>query len=143
MKKFLCLLVALLFVGMSVANGESFDFSAMNNDELIGLKAKIETEIKSRGITGIPISEGIYAVGVTFQEGGYTFTSHSDGSEDNYVWVYLGVFSNEEDVWNNDKALTTFCLTDPGQTYHLDLKEGQILHITVPGGTCTYIPDQK
>lgn len=142
MKRFLCLLIALV-VGLSVAYAESFDLSTMNNDDLIGLKAKVETEIKSRGITGIPISEGVYAVGVSFQEGGYTFTSHSDGREDNYVWVYLGVFNNEKDVWNDDKALTTFCLTKSGQTYHLDLKEGQILHITVPGGTCTYIPDKK
>lgn len=142
MKRFLCLLISLA-VSLSVAYAESFDLSTMNNDDLIGLKAKVETEIKSRGITGIPISEGVYAVSVSFQEGGYTFTSYSDGREDNYVWVYLGVFSDEKDVWNDDKALITFCLTESGQTYHLDLKEGQILHITVPGGTCTYIPDQK
>jgi len=141
MKKVLCLLAVLLIAGILVAYAEFPDLSAMSDDELIGLRAMIETEIKSREITGIPISEGVYTVGVSFPEGGYTFTAHSDGREGNYVWVYLGVFKNEKDVWNDDKALTTFCLTNPGQTYHLDLKEGQILHITVPGGTCTYVPD--
>ena len=47
MKKFLCLLVALLFIGSFVL-AESIDLSSMTDDELTRLKEKIADEIERR-----------------------------------------------------------------------------------------------
>ncbi len=140
MKKVLCLLVVLLLVG-SFALSETLDLGSMSDDELLTLKSKVDGEMAVRLIDDQPISDGVYAVGISFDQGGYTFSSHATEKDGAYVWVYLGLFNNEKDVWDDDKAVTTFCLTEDGKTYHLDLKEGQFLHITVPGGSCTYRKD--
>lgn len=137
MKKVLCWLVALLIAG-SIAFADTVDLSSMSDDELTALMAQVDSEIINRGIGSTPISEGVYVVGVSLEQGGYTFTAKQDASGNDYVWVYLGVFNDEKDVWDSDKAVTKISLTEAGKSYHLDLKEGQILHITVPGGTCVY-----
>lgn len=137
MKKVLCLLVVWLIAG-SISLAESIDLSSMSDDELTTLMAQVDSEITNRGIGYTPISEGVYVVGVSLEQGGYTFTAQRDESGNDYVWVYLGVFNDEKDVWDKDKAVTKISLTESGQSYHLDIKEGQTLHITVPGGTCVY-----
>lgn len=140
MKKFFCLLIALLLAG-SIALSESVDLSSMTDDELISLQTVVETEISSRGLKEKPISEGIYSIGVFLPQGRYTFKAHKAEKDGDYVWIYIGVFRHEEDVWDNDKALTTYCLTEDNKTYSIDLSHGQYLHITTPGGTCTYTTD--
>lgn len=47
MKKFLCLLVAILLVG-SIVLAETIDLSAMTDDELLALKESVANEIEAR-----------------------------------------------------------------------------------------------
>lgn len=139
MKRTMLLILALIMIGITTF-AESIDFSSMSDSELLALKSKIDGIVESRGLNSEgnqekSISAGIYAIGSSgLTPGGYDFTVHGEG----YVWVYLGVFNTEEDAWNDSKEITSFCLTEPEQTYHLDLKDGQYLLITIPGGTCTY-----
>lgn len=133
MKKFLCLafVIALL---TATALAESIDIGALSDDELLALKSSVDQTVFDKGLSEIEIEAGVYAVGATLQPGGYTFIAH--GSD--YVWVYLGVFNNEDDVWNDDRCITSYCLTNADQEFHLDLLEGQFLLVTIPGGSCTY-----
>lgn len=132
MKKFLSVLLALLMIG-SVALCESIDLTAMSDEDLLALKAQLDSVLEDKGLLEKEITAGIYSVGTYFEPGGYDFTVHGEG----YVWAYIGVFNSEADIYD-DKAVTSFCLTEPEQTYHFDFVEGQFVEITVPGGTCTY-----
>ncbi len=133
MKKILSVLLTLLMVG-SVALCEGVDLSAMSDEDLLALKSQVDSVVKDRGLDEKEIKAGVYAVGTFFEPGGYDFTVHGE----DYVWVYIGVYNDENDVWDDDKVLTDFCLTSPEQSYHFDLVDGQYVLINIPGGTCTY-----
>ena len=74
MKKVLCLLVALFFVG-SIALADVIDLNSLSDDELLALKDQVSQAVSDRGlIKELHFSSGSYIVGTDIKAGYYKIT---------------------------------------------------------------------
>lgn len=124
------------------ATTNTIDLYALSDRELVELKQAVDVIIEERQLESKDICKGMYKIGRAILPGGYTFTAHGiTHEEDEYVWVYLGKFTDEATYKNDGKALDSYCLTNDNESYHMEFEEDQVLVVTTPGGTCTYKAD--
>ncbi len=132
MKKFLCLLIALLLVG-TIALSESVDLSSMTNDELLALKDQVVQEINERGITTDPhLLSGIYIAGSDITPGKYIIHVPS-GQSSGYIYVY----ENKEKLEKNESAYEHYIVYDKEQDFYVSLEESNVLSIDKLEGYAT------
>lgn len=132
MKKFLCLLVALLLIG-SIALAESIDLSAMTDDDLLALKDQVNQTLSDRGITReFVVTSGIYVGGSDIRPGRYTLTATS---ENGMVQVAIG--KDSESLNSNDGILYMdsdyINEGDDPKTFSLSIADGNVLVIKGDG----------
>lgn len=159
MRRLVAAILVLVFSG-SVAFAETkslrelppiIDFTEYSDFSLQKTYEHAEREMLLRGLiekeapTEKEIVQGIYEIGSSMSAGGYTFTSHhSEDPDDNFIWTYIGVFRSKADAMSDDPDTAIFCdvLAEDGASLHYDFRRGEILYVTVSGGSCTFIKDE-
>lgn len=137
MKKLFSIMLVLMMVGV-VAFAE-FDIASLSDSELLTLKSQVDAAIEERGLnTEKEISKGVYVIGQNIPSGGYKFTAHEADS----TWIFLGVYEKEEDIFDSENLeIFSYCLTNDGDSIHIDLPKGKVLYVNTPHGSCTYTAD--
>lgn len=128
MKKFLCLLVALVLVG-SIALAEAIDLSSMTDDELLALKDQVNQTITDRGLTDeFYLTTGVYICGTAIKPGVYRLTVQPGAG-----YFRIGIGIDAENASNNTGTLfmdeERFDEDAEPKVYTFSLSEGNILLI--------------
>lgn len=124
-----CLLLAL---SVTVYAGD-VDITSLSDEELMGLKTRIEEELAIRGYDGAGmINQGVYHVGSEVKPGWYTF-SVSDTSDPDSRTI-CQVFATEESFENNQKGDyanvdSVFDNVKVGEPVTFNLPEGSVLKL--------------
>ena len=132
MKKFLCLLVALVLVG-SIALAEVIDLSSMTDDDLLALKDQVSQAVSDRGlIKEFQLTAGVYIGGVDIKPGRYILTATEVNDS-----VSIGLGKDVESL-DSDKGILFmdseyFREGDDPKTYSLSIAEGNVLVIKAKG----------
>ena len=132
MKKFLCLLVALVLIG-SIALAEAIDLSSMTDDDLLALKEQVIQAVSDRGlIKEFQLTAGVYIGGVDIKPGRYMLTATEVNDS-----VSIGLAKDAESL-DSDKGVLFmdseyFREGDEPKTYSLSIAEGNVLVIKTKG----------
>ena len=132
MKKFLCLLVALVLVG-SIALAEVIDLSSITDDDLLALKEQVIQAVSDRGlIKEFQLTAGVYIGGVDIKPGRYMLTATEVNDS-----VSIGLAKDAESL-DRDKGILFmdneyFREGDDPKTYSLSIAEGNVLVIKAKG----------
>lgn len=132
MKKFLCLLAALLLIG-SIALAEAIDLSSMTDDELLALKDQVSQAVSDRGLVKeFQLTAGIYIGGVDIKPGRYILTATEVNDS-----VTIGLGKDTESL-DSDKGILFmdteyFHEGDEPKSYSLSIAEGNVLVIKAKG----------
>lgn len=132
MKKFLCLLVALVLVG-SIALAEVIDLSSMTDDDLLVLKEQVIQAVSERGlIKEFQLTAGVYIGGVDIKPCRYMLTATEVNDS-----VSIGLAKDAESL-DSDKGVLFmdseyFREGDEPKTYSLSIAEGNVLVIKTKG----------
>ena len=122
MKKFLCLVVALLLVGM-VALCEGIDVSSLSDNELLELRDQVDNAISDRGLlSGTTLPSGKFVVGEDIKEGKYII--HTSASERS---GHIRLYASESDVESFNSFYDHVIYDRAIQHNYIYLKEGNVL----------------
>ena len=127
MKKLLVLVLLLTVFAWPVI-AEEIDLAAMSLDELLALQARVEGELSARlEEDEMVLLFGTYTVGLSLAPGRYVVRCPEQTSFMTYVYF-------DQTCLKNEDVLYSMLLYD-GQTGHLELEDGMILHVVSSGGS--------
>lgn len=128
MKKFLCLLVALLLVG-SISFAESIDLSSMTDTELFALKEQVEQILMDHDSSfGMRFASGIYVAGTDIKPGRYIIHTSNDQGLGN-----LYVYANKEAMDTDETIFYQFVSSSTEQDFSVSLEESNVLVLKMEG----------
>lgn len=143
MKKIICLLVSAMLLATPVCAGE-IDLSAYSDDDLLALKAQVDSELTNRGVgESAVLQEGVYVVGKDVKAGTYVFTGlvemkYDDDMDyqDMAMPTELFYYDSEEHYADDYKA--GYDYVNPGNPIRKTFEDGQVFEVYYQSVMATY-----
>lgn len=132
--KYTVLVIVILSVFVCSGLAENIDISSLSDDDLLGLKERVDDEITIRGLNDLSVlPSGIYVVGEDIKSGHYHLIGmdrqtmvHVFSAEAYEVFVQNGSWEKPE-----AKPDVNFYI-DPGDDGFVGLDNGQVLRVIYP-----------
>lgn len=128
------LLVALLVVAMmiSTAMAEGIDLSGLSYEDLLELRQQVDAAIwASDGWQEVKVPAGVYVIGEDIPSGRWSVTPSDRLST-------FTLFPTKADYTEQTYNYISLNMLDAGESYALDVQDGQFLEIG--GGALTFTP---